>query len=109
MDAKGRQLPLFHLPSRFHVDSGSAQQYWKWRSVRGIVLVAVGMMIISASYFRYGRLHSCHGPPLVLQTGSGLPSEDFQRTWAQYSPYFPATEYRPPPDKCSITQVCPAY
>ncbi len=37
-------------------------------------------------------------PPL------GFP-EKIQRQWGQYSPYFPAGKYIPPPSSCSITQV----
>lgn len=114
MDVKDRQLPLFHLHSQSNLNPGlygsGPAGHWKWRSARGISLTVMGiMMIVSASYFQYGRWQSCHSPSLVLQTGDGLPTEAFQQTWAQYSPYFPAAEYRPPPDQCIITQVRSAY
>ncbi|THG97873.1 hypothetical protein EW026_g4210 [Hermanssonia centrifuga] len=32
-------------------------------------------------------------------------AEKIQRQWGQYSPYFPAGKYIPPPSSCSITQV----
>ena len=34
----------------------------------------------------------------------GVP-EKIQRRWGQYSPYYPAGEYVPPPDGCVIDQV----
>ncbi|KAH7923635.1 acid phosphatase [Leucogyrophana mollusca] len=32
-------------------------------------------------------------------------NQTFQQSWALYSPYFPVSEYAPPPTGCTITQV----
>jgi hypothetical protein len=32
-------------------------------------------------------------------------STNIEHLWAQYSPYFPVTEYSPPPRDCKISQV----
>ena len=34
----------------------------------------------------------------------GIPDE-VQRRWGQYSPYYPAGKYVPPPQGCHVTQV----
>lgn len=67
-------------------------------------LVVLGV-ILSVSYFQYGRWHSCRSPHLVFKDVAPMPPEAFQRTWAAYSPYYPAARYTSPPDNCIITQV----
>ncbi|KAG6329439.1 hypothetical protein ID866_9649 [Astraeus odoratus] len=102
MDRKGIQLPHFH--SHEPSDPDRPTKHREWPSLRCLALVVLGM-VISASYFQYGRWHSCRAPPLVLDSGPKLPPEVVQRAWAAYSPYYPAAKYEAPPDHCVITQV----
>ncbi|KAI5983106.1 phytase [Pisolithus albus] len=92
-------LPLFGEPI---LDRSHANH--RRRFLRCAFLVVLGV-ILSASYFQYGRWHSCPSPPLVFEDVAPVPPEAFQRTWAAYSPYFPAAQYESPPDNCIITQV----
>ncbi|KAI6032303.1 phytase [Pisolithus microcarpus] len=103
MHVKGSRLPeplpLFGEPI---LDCSHANQ--RRRFLRCASLVVLGV-IVSASYFQYGRWHSCPSPPLVFEDVAPVPPEAFQRTWAAYSPYFPAAHYESPPDNCVVTQV----
>lgn len=100
-------LPLFlqgdktaHLPHDPPQYDQPRRRLW-----HGVAFVTLALLI-SASYFHYGRWHWCSGsPPETMTTGLGLPKE-VQQAWAAHSPYFPAGDYIAPPERCEIVQVC---
>lgn len=79
------------------------------RSLHGTAWLALALLFSASYFFQYQRRYGgCSGSPREIDVpatlGIGLPKE-VQQTWAQYSPYFPAAEYLPPPERCEIIQV----
>ncbi|KAF8998836.1 phytase [Cyathus striatus] len=71
----------------------------------GVLYAMLGVFVLGAIL----TLTRCgHGAAVLSSSSSGgsfLPEDIFALSWAQYSPWFPAAAYTPPPSDCQITQV----
>ena len=70
-----------------------------YKHVIGICGFIALLCLVRSSYYNHNlSIVALLSPPL------GVP-EQVQRQWAQYSPWLPTEEYKPPPEGCEITQV----
>lgn len=107
---KGPALPVVNPAG-----PASAQKEPKTRTRRGLLAVAGLLTLLAISSFSCDAesyIPEClrsliPEPAEYISSGSpelGLPKK-IQRRWGQYSPYYPAGEYVPPPVGCTIDQV----
>lgn len=100
MSSKELQAPALPTVSPEHLASCQKKRSANGRRVLALLVGATCATFIHlhGSSIELPNLLWTQAPPL------GLP-ERIQRRWGQYSPYFPAGEYVPPPDGCDIVQV----
>ncbi|GJE84780.1 histidine phosphatase family protein [Phanerochaete sordida] len=113
LDLANEKVPA--LPIVDPAGPASAQNQSRTRTRRGLLAVAGLLTILAVSSFSCNAdsyipecLRSLVRQP-ALDIVCGLPvldlPEKIQRRWGQYSPYYPAGEYVPPPVGCVIDQV----
>lgn len=106
MTRRDAGLPLFLQDDKIGHFPHDTPQYDRRRRRFLHVVAFLTLALFTASYFQYGRWHWCSGPPpKIVTTDIGLPKE-VQQAWAAHSPYFAAAEYKVPPERCELVQVC---